>query len=122
MEDTVNANNLVMQFRNCRILQNQEIVKDDLWVSNGTILDPEKVFFDTRVNADIQIDCHNCLISPGFIDVQINGEGTAELYCVSEFGFCSVSFTEFCPSSSERSDDCVSDIFASKLRTQSDDS
>ena len=63
----------ILQFRNCYILRAHDIIKDDFWVCNGKILNPEKVFFDTKVKADIQIDCDNSLICPGFIDVQING-------------------------------------------------
>lgn len=63
-----------LQFKNCQILQDHQIIRDDLWVCDGKILNPEKVFFDTKVKADVQIDCNNSIISPGFIDVQINGE------------------------------------------------
>ncbi len=68
----------VLQFRNCQVLQDHKIIKDDLWVYNGVILNPEKVFFDSKVRADIQIDSNDALICPGFIDVQINGELMAD--------------------------------------------
>ncbi|ETN61953.1 N-acetylglucosamine-6-phosphate deacetylase [Anopheles darlingi] len=61
------------QFRNCRVLRNHQLVTDDLWVRNGKIIDPEKVFFDEKLSADQQIDCHGAIIAPGFIDLQING-------------------------------------------------
>ena len=64
----------VLQFRNCRILHDKRIIRDDLWVCDGKILNPEKVFFDNKITADVQIDCNNNIISPGFIDVQINGK------------------------------------------------
>jgi N-acetylglucosamine-6-phosphate deacetylase len=38
------------------------------------IVDPEKVFFDEKISADVQIDCKGALIAPGFIDLQINGK------------------------------------------------
>ncbi|KAL8569291.1 putative N-acetylglucosamine-6-phosphate deacetylase [Nucella lapillus] len=63
----------LLQFRNCRILRNHQIYRDDLWVRDGKIMDPEKLFFDEKINADIQIDCDNSIIAPGFIDAQING-------------------------------------------------
>ncbi|KAJ9585221.1 hypothetical protein L9F63_002984 [Diploptera punctata] len=63
----------LLQFRNCRILRDHEIITEDFWVRNGKIVDPEKVFFDENVSADVQIDCKGALISPGFIDLQING-------------------------------------------------
>ncbi|XP_049286293.1 N-acetylglucosamine-6-phosphate deacetylase [Anopheles funestus] len=61
------------QFRNCRVLRNHRLVQDDVWVRGGKIIDPEKVFFDEKLQADEQIDCHGCIVAPGFIDLQING-------------------------------------------------
>ncbi|XP_058813712.1 N-acetylglucosamine-6-phosphate deacetylase [Topomyia yanbarensis] len=61
------------QFRNCRLLRNHRLVVDDLWVRAGKIIDPEKVFFDEKRQAHIQIDCNGAIIAPGFIDLQING-------------------------------------------------
>ena len=65
---------ILVQFINCRILSNNEIIKEDFWVRDGKIMNPEKLFYLERKMADIQIDCHDLLIMPGFIDVQINGE------------------------------------------------
>ena len=67
-------NNKIIQFVNCRILYKSEIIKEDLWVRDGLILNPEKVFFTEKRSASIKIDCKNLIISPGFIDLQINGE------------------------------------------------
>ncbi|KFW92624.1 Putative N-acetylglucosamine-6-phosphate deacetylase, partial [Phalacrocorax carbo] len=47
--------------------------REDLWVREGKILNPEKLFFDEKGFADIQLDCKDSIIAPGFIDVQING-------------------------------------------------
>lgn len=63
----------LIQFINCRILRDHILVKDDLWVRNGKIVNPEQVFFDERRSSDVQIDCHGCIIAPGFIEAQING-------------------------------------------------
>nr|CAG4643964.1 EOG090X06GX [Lepidurus arcticus] len=63
----------VIQFRNCHILRDHSITKEDIWTRGGKIINPEPLFFDEKRNADIQIDCHNALIAPGFIDLQING-------------------------------------------------
>lgn len=62
-----------LQFKNCRILVDHELIWEDLWCQGGKIVNPEKVFFDEKVSADVQIDCHGSIISPGYIDVQING-------------------------------------------------
>lgn len=63
----------IYQFKNCKILWNHKLVKEDFWVRNGQILDPEKLFFDEKAYADVQIDCRGSIIAPGYIDVQING-------------------------------------------------
>jgi N-acetylglucosamine-6-phosphate deacetylase len=65
--------NKLLQFRNCKILRDHAVITDDFWVRNGKIVDPEKVFFDEKISADVQIDCNGALIAPGFIDLQING-------------------------------------------------
>ncbi|XP_071487418.1 N-acetylglucosamine-6-phosphate deacetylase-like [Diadema antillarum] len=63
----------ITQFKNCYILHQQQIIRDDLWVRDGKILDPRKLFWEEKGYADRQVDCHNALIVPGYIDVQING-------------------------------------------------
>lgn len=64
----------LLQFRNCHILRDHAIIREDFWVRDGKIVDPERVFFDEKINADVQIDCKGALISPGFLDLQINGK------------------------------------------------
>lgn len=64
----------LLQFKNCRLLRNHKIITDDIWVRNGKIVNPEKIFFDEKMCADEKFDCRGALISPGFIDLQINGE------------------------------------------------
>ena len=49
------------------------MIAEDLWIRNGRICNPEKIFFSEKIQADIKIDCRNLIIAPGFIDVQING-------------------------------------------------
>uniref|UniRef100_A0A3B4YXF6 N-acetylglucosamine-6-phosphate deacetylase n=1 Tax=Seriola lalandi dorsalis TaxID=1841481 RepID=A0A3B4YXF6_SERLL len=63
----------ITQFINCRILREHELHREDLWVREGRILDPEKLFFDEQGYADKRVDCEGSIIAPGFIDVQING-------------------------------------------------
>lgn len=64
----------LIQFTNCKILRNHKIITDDIWVRNGRIVNPEKIFFDEKVFADTVIDCEGYLIAPGFIELQINGK------------------------------------------------
>ncbi|MBN3322106.1 NAGA deacetylase, partial [Atractosteus spatula] len=63
----------ITQFVNCRILKDHQLQREDLWVREGKILNPEKLFFDEEGSADAWVDCHDSIIAPGFIDVQING-------------------------------------------------
>lgn len=63
----------IVQFRNCRILRDHKLQWEDLWVRQGKILNPEKLFFDEKGAADLQVDCQGRIVAPGFIDVQING-------------------------------------------------
>lgn len=43
----------LIKFKNCRILRNHKIIKEDLWVRNGTIINPEKIFFDEKRQAHV---------------------------------------------------------------------
>lgn len=65
---------VLKQFFNCQILRNGQILKEDLWIRNGKIIDPEKIFYDEKIVPDFMIDCHSALISPGYIDLQVNGK------------------------------------------------
>ena len=61
------------QFVNCRILRNHKIVNEDLWLKNGIIQDPQKIFYEQKVVSDIVVNCKGLYLFPGFIDLQING-------------------------------------------------
>jgi N-acetylglucosamine-6-phosphate deacetylase len=61
------------QYTNCYIVRQGKILREDFWVRDGKVMNPESLFFDEKVIADQKIDCHNMIISPGFIDVQLNG-------------------------------------------------
>lgn len=65
--------NKLLQFVNCKILRNHKIIEEDLWVRNGKIVNPEKVFFDEKVAANTKINCDGAILAPGFIELQING-------------------------------------------------
>ncbi|CAG8484174.1 1232_t:CDS:2 [Acaulospora morrowiae] len=60
---------------NGRLIRDHKIVEDDvLYIYDGKILDSQNYFFSA--NGDVPdeiIDAKGLLISPGFIDVQING-------------------------------------------------
>lgn len=61
------------KFTNCFVLRNGRIIKEDFWVRNGKIENPEHIFYVEQVDADVIVNCDNGLIAPGFIDIQVNG-------------------------------------------------
>lgn len=65
---------VLTKFTNCRILRHHEIIREDFWVRSGKIINPEKIFFDEKAQANLTIDCQGKIIAPGFIDLQINGK------------------------------------------------
>nr|XP_018911598.1 PREDICTED: N-acetylglucosamine-6-phosphate deacetylase [Bemisia tabaci] len=97
----------IIQFTDCLILRNHQIVKADLVVQNGKILDPQKLFFNSKRKADIVISCNDAIIAPGFIDLQINGgfgvdfahdtESTEECVRKVAKGILAHGVTAFCP-------------------------
>ncbi|XP_048351491.1 N-acetylglucosamine-6-phosphate deacetylase [Sphaerodactylus townsendi] len=97
----------VFQFTNCWILKNHKLQREDLWVRKGQILNPEKLFFDEKRPADVQLDCKGSILAPGFIDVQINGGFGVDFSVASDTVGAGVSLvsqkilshgvTSFCP-------------------------
>ena len=67
----------ITQFRNCLILWDHQLIREDFWIRGGKIIDPEKLFYEEQKAADVVVECHGATIAPGFIDVQINGESIA---------------------------------------------
>ena len=63
---------MVTVFRNCQLLKNHLLLNEDLWVENGVIIDPQKLFYSGRT-FDKEVNCQGAIVSPGFIDLQING-------------------------------------------------
>ncbi|KAF7412211.1 N-acetylglucosamine-6-phosphate deacetylase [Vespula maculifrons] len=68
-----NSKLILKQFHNCNILRDGKIISEDLWVRDGKIINPEKIFYDEKILPDYKVDCQGALISPGYIDLQING-------------------------------------------------
>lgn len=61
------------RFHDCYILRNSKIIKEDLWIRDGKIMNPEQIFYVEQVEADVTVNCNNLLVAPGFIDIQNNG-------------------------------------------------
>lgn len=67
-------NSELTRFHNCFILRDSKIIKEDLWVRDGKIANPEEVFYVEQNQADVTVNCDGQLIAPGYIDIQINGK------------------------------------------------
>jgi N-acetylglucosamine-6-phosphate deacetylase len=65
----------VIKFTNCRLVKNNRIVQEDLWISqrSGRILNGQKVFYEYRAAPDYVVDIKGRIVAPGLIDVQLNG-------------------------------------------------
>ncbi|XP_065886507.1 N-acetylglucosamine-6-phosphate deacetylase-like [Dysidea avara] len=67
------AEGKVVRLKNVRIVRGGELSKDELWIQDGRIINPQKYFFDVKKRADEEIDCQGFIIAPGLIDIQFNG-------------------------------------------------
>eukprot|EP01138_Halocafeteria_seosinensis_P008377 gb/GECG01008560.1/.p1 GENE.gb/GECG01008560.1/~~gb/GECG01008560.1/.p1 ORF type:complete len:231 (+),score=19.58 gb/GECG01008560.1/:1-693(+) len=72
-----NLSEEVVKFSNCWVFRDGELIWDELWVQNGVIIDPMKRFWEASNNTefacDVVVDCEGQILSPGFIDLQLNG-------------------------------------------------
>ncbi|KIN06715.1 carbohydrate esterase family 9 protein [Oidiodendron maius Zn] len=69
------ARERITKFTNCRLVRGTELVEQDLWVSSGSgkIVRSQEVFYGENIVPDTTIDLGGRIISPGMIDVQLNG-------------------------------------------------
>jgi len=63
----------VDHYYNCYILKQGKIILSDLFVKNGKFTNPKEFLKDKDVVSVKKVDCEGLLISPGFIDMQVNG-------------------------------------------------
>eukprot|EP00039_Didymoeca_costata_P018831 m.335159 g.335159 ORF g.335159 m.335159 type:complete len:412 (-) comp17527_c0_seq1:1243-2478(-) len=97
---------MLVRFINCRLLRKGELKHEDLWVLDGKIIDPQAWFFNKRTKADTVVECNNCILAPGFLDVQINGAFGIDFSCPDNLvegltkvatGILRHGVTGFCP-------------------------
>ncbi|KAK3303344.1 carbohydrate esterase family 9 protein [Chaetomium strumarium] len=67
--------NGITKLTNCRLVRGDELVWDDVWVSSATgkIIRSQAAFYDELIMPDEVIDLGGRIVSPGFIDCQLNG-------------------------------------------------
>ena len=65
----------ITKFTNCRLLIGGSLVEQDLWISSvtGKIIQSQTAFYDEYIIPDQIIDLEGRIISPGFIECQLNG-------------------------------------------------
>ncbi|KAH8690845.1 putative N-acetylglucosamine-6-phosphate deacetylase [Talaromyces proteolyticus] len=65
----------ITKFTNCRILKNNRLVEQDLWIDSfsGKILRDQEAFYELHLSPDQVINLQGRIVAPGFIDVQLNG-------------------------------------------------
>ncbi len=65
----------VTKFTNCRLVKGDSLIAADLWISSltGKIVRSQEVFYSSLTTPDHTIDLGGRIISPGLIDVQLNG-------------------------------------------------
>ncbi|KAK3384348.1 carbohydrate esterase family 9 protein [Lasiosphaeria ovina] len=67
--------NGITKLTNCRLVRGSDLVWDDIWVSSATgkILRSQSTFYDELILPDETIDLGGRIVSPGFIECQLNG-------------------------------------------------
>lgn len=67
--------NGITKLTNCRLVRGDALVWDDVWVSSATgkILRSQEAFYDELTMPDDIIDLGGRIVSPGFIECQLNG-------------------------------------------------
>ncbi|KAF9697114.1 hypothetical protein EKO04_004867 [Ascochyta lentis] len=72
---SVQDNSGVTKFTNCLQVKGNDLVKEDLWVSSisGKVLNGQELLFEHRTAPDQIVDLGGRILSPGFIDTQLNG-------------------------------------------------
>ncbi|KAI9756120.1 MAG: hypothetical protein M4579_004007 [Chaenotheca gracillima] len=78
----------IIKFTNCRLVREDNIVEQDLWVSavTGKIIRSQEAFYDHHTVPDTVVDLGGRLVAPGFIDVQVNGALGFDFSVVPEDG------------------------------------
>ncbi|KAJ8076588.1 N-acetyl-glucosamine-6-phosphate deacetylase [Marasmius tenuissimus] len=72
----MSSDNGLVCFTNCSLPQEDgTLIQKDLWIDQrrGVILDAQKTFFLRKQRPDTVIDLGGNILSPGLIDIQING-------------------------------------------------
>lgn len=78
----------VTKFTNCLLVKGNDLIKEDLWISSvsGKILNGQEMLYGQRIAPDIIVDLGGRILSPGLIDVQLNGAYGFDFSVIPEDG------------------------------------
>ncbi|KAF2196085.1 Metallo-dependent hydrolase [Delitschia confertaspora ATCC 74209] len=78
----------VTKFTNCLLVKNNSLVQEDLWINThtGKIIKGQEVFYGQRVAPNRIIDLGGRILSPGLIDVQLNGAYSFDFSVIPQDG------------------------------------
>lgn len=78
----------VVKFTNCLLVKGTELVHEDLWISSvtGKILNGQEILYGHLTAPDHIIDLNGRILSPGLIDVQLNGAYGFDFSIIPEDG------------------------------------
>jgi N-acetylglucosamine-6-phosphate deacetylase len=83
----------VIKFTNCLLVKGDSLVNEDLWVSaiSGKILNGQEILYEHRTAPDEIVDLGGRILSPGFIDTQLNGAYGFDFSVISDGGTAAYS-------------------------------
>ena len=78
----------VIKFTNCLLVKGNALVNEDLWVSSATgkILNGQQILYEHRTAPEEIVDLGGRILSPGFIDTQLNGAYGFDFSVIPEEG------------------------------------
>jgi N-acetylglucosamine-6-phosphate deacetylase len=78
----------ITKFTNCLLVKGNSLIKEDLWISSvsGKILNGQQLLYGHRTAPDNIVDLGGRILSPGFIDVQLNGAYGFDFSVIPEDG------------------------------------
>lgn len=78
----------VVKFTNCLLVKGSELVQQDVWISSttGKILNGQEILYEHRTAPDNIVDLGGRILSPGLIDVQLNGAYGFDFSVIPEDG------------------------------------
>jgi len=76
-QDGTDHERVFLRFTNCQLVKGDVLVREDLWVLDGRIINPLARWLRCATSAQFLsprvVDCGGNILAPGFVDLQING-------------------------------------------------